>query len=167
MLFYFLLGAGGFLLWKLKTNNTIKETIKGKMEDFMDVNRAVKINEKNNFVAFKKTLKYIAKMYWIMFLNRINNSVEHKGNQLVVSYVANGRLYKLLTKARKGPIVIQLVIDENGDDVSDEVLPFYGPERNWHKMDFTPEFWGKKKLIFELASGEAKEFLEKERIEIR
>jgi len=91
-------------------------------------------------------------------------SVEKKEDIAIVTYILDGRLYKLSVKRRRGPPKTLLVIDENDNDVTREIAPFFGPERNWHKLDYTPSFWGKESLTFELVDGESMTFEKDQKI---
>lgn len=144
LLSLFLLGS--FSFYKRKT-------IKKKWSQFREVNKLVKTHYKGCFKIFKISVSMIAKMYWINFIRWLEGSVEIVNNIPILSYSYNGRLYKLLMRGRKGPSPIIIVVDENGEDCSDLILPYFGPNYDWHGRTFTPEFWGKESLIFELASG--------------
>jgi hypothetical protein len=103
--------------------------------------------------------KIICKLYWMSFLHWANNTVEHVDHKTsIISYVLHGKHYRFVAKANKGPSNVLLIIDENDVDVTDLVLPFYGPNRDWHKRSFSPIFWKKNKLTFEMASGDQKTF---------
>lgn len=112
--------------------------------------------------------KMIVKMYWLNFLQWINTSIQHVDKHTaIVSYVLNGRLYRIAVKERRGPCDILLVTDENDESVMDEIIPFYGPNYDWHGFRFTPQFWNKSKLHFELADGTSQTFEHNEDIVIK
>jgi hypothetical protein len=106
-------------------------------------------------MIFYVSLSMIAKMYKMLFFQWINNSIEIiNKKQVVISYILNGTLYKFLVYKRNGPLDILMIIDENRTDVTDQILPFYGPNQNWHGQKFKPDFWKKKLLIFKFNNGE-------------
>ena len=110
-------------------------------------------------------LKLAIAIFWIMFVQKINKSVvTHRNKHLIHHYAANGRLYKIAIKPRKGPHNVLLVTDENSEDVTEEVIPFVGPNNDWHGKSFTPTFWDKKSLTFEMHTGETKHFTQEEDI---
>ena len=110
----------------------------------------------------------IIKILWIYIIQYFNNSVILiEGNKYIITYVIKGRLYKMLVKPCKGPSKVLLITDENHEDVSNIVCPYLGPEENFHYTLFTPKFFNKKELVFELSNGSEKIFSENENITIR
>lgn len=53
-------------------------------------------------------------------------------NTYVVEYKLLGKKYKMIAKQRKGPCPITDIVDENGDDIMERVLPYMGPGYDWH-----------------------------------
>lgn len=154
-MFWILTVVGIGVLYKTRMH----EWLKAKAEDFQDLNTLVRTTKKTNLRSFLISCKMVVQLFWVNILHTINNSIEYPDkHRFVLTYVADGRLYKMASARRKGPPLVLLVLDENGEDVSDLVIPFLGPERNWHKNSFTPNFWGKKRLVFELSDGRAETF---------
>lgn len=159
-LLFTLFTLGSFSLYKRKS-------LSKKWRQFREVNSLVRTHYKGCFKIFKISLSMIAKMYWINFIRWLEGSIEIVNGIPILSYSYNGKLYKLLMRGRKGPSPIIIVVDENGEDCSDLVLPYFGPNYDWHGRTFTPEFWNKNVLIFELASGCNLYFKKEDRIEIK
>lgn len=159
---YFLLlvfGSLGYCFYK-------REKIQKKYKQFREVNKLVGIHYKSFGKIIYISLSMIAKMYWMNFIKWLEGAIEIKDGILVMSYVYNGKIYKLPLKGKKGPSPIIIIVDENGEECTDLILPYFGPNYNWHGGSFTPEFWGKNSLTFELASGENKLFRKEEKIKI-
>lgn len=143
----------------------LHEWFKAKIEDFKDLNTLVQTTKKSNIKAFLISCKMIGQLFWVNILHTLNNTMEYPDkHHFILTYVADGRLYKMASARRKGPPLVLMVLDEQGDDVSNDVIPFLGPERNWHRNSFSPAFWKKKKLIFELSDGRSESFNETEAI---
>lgn len=70
-------------------------------------------------------------------------------NKYEISYVIAGRLYKLIVCPKRGPLPMISVKNENGIDVTDNILQYLGPNYDWHKILITPEQLGYKSLTFE------------------
>lgn len=138
-----------------------------KYRKFRELNKLVASKYKTISMILWVSLCMVAKMYWIKFLQWSNNSIQYIDNKtVIVSYVLQGKMYKLVLKPRKGPNNVLLVFDEENNDISDLVLPFIGPNQDWHKREFTPNFWKKKSMCFELSTGEQKTFSEHDTIEL-
>lgn len=145
----------------------VKEAVVTKYKRFRQLNRLVETRYKTIGMVVWVSLSMVAKMYWLNFLHWANNSIEHIDHKTVVfSYVLNGKLYRMVVRPRRGPTNVLLVVDDQSNDVSDDVLPFMGPNQDWHGKEFTPSFWHNKSLTFELATGEQKTFTEHQKIEL-
>lgn len=157
----------GILVYAFDGHNIVKEAVVTRYRRFRELNKLVETRYKTIGMILWVSCCMVAKMYWMNFLHWANNSIEHVDHKTaIISYVLNGKLYRTVVKAKRGPASVLLVTDSEQNDVSDQVLPFMGPGQNWHGQEFTPSFWKKNSLTFELASGENKTFTEHEKIEI-
>lgn len=144
-----------------------KNKIIATSESLKNLTGAVAKRHKSTGAIICNTLDVLRKKFWFDFLQRINNSITRVDkNTSILTYTLDGRIYKNVLDHRKGPPLVLLVTDENGDDLTSEVVPFLGPKRDWHRRDFTPKFWNKELLEFELATGENKEFKGEEIIKL-
>jgi len=136
-----------------------KNRVMSTYDDIKTLTSEVAVIHKSTGAIICNTLDVLRKKLWFDFLQRINNSITRVDkNTSILTYTLDGRLYKTVLDHRKGPPLVLLVTDESGDDLTSEVVPFLGPKRDWHRRDFTPKFWNKELLEFELATGENKEF---------
>ena len=74
-------------------------------------------------------------------------------NTVEITYVVGGKMFKMVTKIPRGPRSVLMVIDENDEDVTDLVFAYTGPKGDWHGQPFTPAFFKRKSLAFEMADG--------------
>jgi len=121
--------------------------------------------------SLRITLQTIVQMYidnFTQWLNSSRNSnvVQIDNKHWVLTYVFNGKTFKIVLKPKKGPVSITKVTDETGEELSSEILPFYGPAQDWHNKRFSPSFWKKDQLVFDLSTGERKVFTGNEEIVI-
>ena len=70
----------------------------------------------------------------------------------------------MIVKLNRGPSKVLLVSDEKHEDVSHLILPYLGPEENFHNYVFTPNFFDRKELVFELSNGVEKLFTHNQNI---
>jgi hypothetical protein len=80
-----------------------------------------------------------------------------------ITYILCGHMYTIRIKPPRGPKYVMMVIDENGQDVSDMVMPYIGPESNFHGNTFNSISFNRDSLRFELFDGTSLKF---ENIEI-
>lgn len=57
-------------------------------------------------------------------------------------------------------------MNEKNEDVTEQILPYIGPNNNFHNEKFNPIFFGYKKLIFEMLNEETRVFCNAETIVI-
>jgi len=74
-------------------------------------------------------------------------------NTYVLNYTLNGKQYGIMLKEVKGPQRISR-ITHDGEDVTDRVLYWMGPERNFHNLEYTPRDIGLGELQIEFIDGE-------------
>ena len=144
-----------FYAWRSKTHLVIKNVVMKKFKKFKKLNSLVATSETENFKIIYVSLKLIAKASYISFIQYMNNSVTpiQGGKSYEITYVINGKMYKLIVTPTRGPAPIMQISNDNGEDVTDIVLPYMGPQYDWHYREFAPKFFGYKSLTFELADG--------------
>jgi hypothetical protein len=166
-LLYTILFCTGLSIYAFDGHTIVKEAVLTRYRRFRELNKLVETKYKTIGMILWVSLSMVAKMYWMNFLQWANNTIDHIDNKtVIVSYVLNGKLYRMVVRPRKGPTNVLLITDEDDEDVSDTVLPFMGPNQDWHYKEFSPSFWNKKSLTFEMSTGLQKTFSENQKIEI-
>lgn len=120
-------------------------------QDIISLYESVKHTRKHRLISAYETFKIIVEMKWIQFVQKIYASIYVKyphNSTIIYSYIHNNRKYLIPIKYTNGPSPIQKITDENDNDVTQVVLPFMGPSYDWHGLNFSPNFWKKKKLSF-------------------
>lgn len=123
----------------------------------------------------KKILKivwytmYITRhLIWIRILQYLNNTVITVGkNSYEISYVINGKLYKMITSTKRGPAPVLQVINSTDEDVTAFILPYMGPMYDWHNVDVTPAMLGQESLLFELGNGNEYTYSSQDKINLK
>jgi hypothetical protein len=134
---------------------------------WQNLNKLVSYNHDSAIMIRLVSLSIILKSYYLSFIQIINNSViKLDKNTYEVSYIVNEKLYKMIVSHSKGPPIILCILNENEDNITDEITPYFGPNNDWHKRKFTPKFFKNNTLKFELSSGEIKIFKNLEIIEL-
>jgi len=86
-------------------------------------------------------------------------------NEYELSYVIRGRIYKMIITQHRGPSPVLQVINEVEEDVTDAVVPYMGPQYDWHSSNVSPGVLGYETLIFELGNGAEKIYKNTERMD--
>jgi hypothetical protein len=156
-------GCVGGLFLSLKGPEIVRNTVMTKYKSFRKLNKLVSSRSRGCCIIFWISIQLLVKALWFNFLQFINNSVKKVDkHRYEVSYVINGRLYKMIVRNIRGPCPVLLIVDDNNEDVTDVIVPYMGAGRDFHKFKFTPQFFGHTHLSVELSSGETKTFGETE-----
>lgn len=143
----------------------VKNNLSIKCHKFRKINRLVSTNYKGIFTILWISLCLIIKALWINAIQYMNNTiVKLDKNKYKVTYVINGKTYEMIVKPIRGPKKVLLVYDENQEDVSHLIFSYLGPEEDWHSKSYTPKFFNRNELTFELSNGTQKVFIENDNI---
>ena len=131
-----------------------KNVLTVKYHKFKKVNRLVSTNYKGFFKILFVSVWLITKALWINLLQYLNSTIVHiGGNKYLVKYIIKGKTYKMIVKLRRGPKRVMMVSDKNQEDVSHLIIPYLGPEEDFHGKTYTPTFFKKDELVFEMSNG--------------
>ena len=137
------------------------------------INKMLRINYRDYFNILWISINIIFNALWISFIQYINKSVIKIGyNKYLITYVINGKTYRMIVdndkNSKNGKISdnsnILLVYNENGVDLTSNVISYYGPKKDWHGDMFNSEFFSSKELNFEMSNGDYKVFKNEENI---
>jgi len=137
----------------------VKNTSVVKLKKFRELNKLVATNYKGCFTIIRISLCMVAQALWINIIQYVNNTIIPVNNgKYMVTYVIKGKTYKMIVKPTRGPRKVLLVSDDKHEDVSFLLFPYLGPEENFHNKIYTPRFFEKDELVFELSDGTEKIF---------
>jgi len=148
----FSLIAVGFILGVLYTTQIHSHTynvIVDKYRRFRKLNKLVASKYKTNWEIFYHSIELIGRSSWTNLIQWLNGNVKKVDRNLYeITYAINGRLYKMLIKQIRGPVPIKMVLDKDGNDITDKVLPYIGPQHDFHSAELYPNFFSTEKLCF-------------------
>lgn len=162
---YALTGSIIGIFFYLDGPNIVKNNYQLKLEKWRKLNKLVGTKYNGYFTILRISICMIIKALWINIIQYCNSSItkiDKKNYEL--SYVLNGKLYKILIENKTGPRKVLLVSDERQTDISYLVIPYLGPKEDFHSHTITPKFFNRKELIFELSNGEERIFNENDKI---
>jgi hypothetical protein len=112
-------------------------------------------NAKMSYIIVNTSIKY----FYILLQQYMNNTVKKIGkNTYELTYIINGNTYKMIVKPIRGPKPILQITDHESNDITDDILPYLGPNYNWHGEKFSLDFFNKKEITFELIDGTTKTY---------
>ena len=142
------------VVYVLDIHTIVKNELVVKYNKWIRLNSLVSTNQKTKIAIILISLKLIFQAIWISFLQYMNKTVRNIGkNKYEITYVVEGKLYKLVVNVTRGPSPVLQVINESNDDITSTIMPYIGPDYNWHNSQFTPSFFNCESLTFELADG--------------
>lgn len=146
-----------FVLWviyALDIHLIVKNELIVKYNKWIRINSLVSTSQKTKLAIITVSLKLIFQAIWISLLQYINKTVRKVSrNKYEISYVIEGKLYKLIVTVTRGPSPVLQVINNSNEDVTNKIMPYIGPDYNWHNCQFTPDFFNCDSLSFELADS--------------
>lgn len=153
-IFLCIIGLFMCVVYLLDIHLIVKNELVVKYNKWIRLNSLVSTNQKTKIAIIIVSLKLIFQAIWISFLQYVNKTVKKLGkNKYEISYVVEGKLYKLLVTVTRGPSPVLQVINNSNEDITTKIIPYIGPDYNWHNSQFTPEFFNCDSLSFELADG--------------
>jgi len=139
---------------KLDGLNIVREYVLEKKEKLYSLYDLVSTRHNSRIMIIYVCTKMLTQAFYQNLLHYLDNSLTKiDKNKYELKYVINGKLYKKIIKPNRGPIPVISVANEIGYDVTEEILPYMGPNNDFHNEKFTPKFFGYDKLVFEMLNG--------------
>ena len=133
---------------------TIKETYNRLKKKWTRLTNLVSTTETNKIMIILVSFKMVFQLMYIQLIQCLNSTVRIiDKNTFEVTYVISSKSYKLLVNPYRGPDLILQISDDSGVDVTDRVLPYMGPNYDWHKQPLDPMFFDSAFLTFQMADG--------------
>lgn len=85
--------------------------------------------------------KIIAETSFKPLLEKLQHTIVKKGKIYEISYIIEGREYKLLVKKKRGPHIIRNIVEEGtNENVTNLILPYIGPSMQADNKLLTPSY---------------------------
>jgi hypothetical protein len=109
---------------------------------------------KNDLETFFKTIKIIMYILYMSLVQYLYTSiVKIDNNTYILSYVIEGKLYKMKILYKRGPRRVLQISDDNMNNLTDEIIPFMGTQNDWNKIEYTPASFNCNSLTFQLSDS--------------
>jgi len=108
--------------------------------------------------------KYFFRVFKTIFYNVSITEKFNKGHS--IEYYHDTKYFKFILLNPQHNNVIVKIIDQDGTDVTENVLKYMGPYSSFHKQPITPKILGYNKLMFEFYDDKILEFDSNEVINI-
>ena len=140
----------------------ILDYVRDKYTRFKRFKRLVKTDTVTALDMYRTGVKLLPYLFYLRSVRYLSNSNENTksigDNTYEVRYSIGNRKYKMVRIPSTEPCPIALVTDELGNDKTDAVLAYYGPNYDWHGVPLYPIFFKCKELTFAMTGGRVYKF---------
>lgn len=138
-----------------------------KIYNKINKNKIIK-NKIDKIYIYIIILKILLKTLYIKLFQKINkiNIVKIDKNTYKLYYTFNNKIYIKILKEQKGPLPYFQVNSEKLEDLTELITSYYGPDKNWHNAEISPNMLNLNELNFEMKNGETKKFKKDEIINL-
>ena len=77
-----------------------------------------------------------------------------------IRYQIHLRPYRFRVKYKMGPSPYQYFWNEDGQNITDQIVPYIGPNHDFHKIEYTPHDFGHRSILVEYLNGHRQLFRE-------
>ena len=156
-----------FLFYKIDAHKIIYDNVERKYKKWQKINNLVSTQHKDLVSIYGISIKMIFQALYLALIQYLNNSVKKLDkNTYLVEYIIKGKVYKMIVIPTRGPSPIIQIRDHTEKDITDYILPYFGPNYDWHRVGIIPQFFACEKMTFELDDGTQKIFNELDYINI-
>lgn len=132
----------------------VKNEVITRYNRWKELKELVATTEQNKILIMWISLKMVLNILYISILQYMNTTVRKiDRNVYELTYVINGKMYKMIIIPKRGPSPVLQISDDEQNDVTSQVLPYMGPQYDWHGKKLSPMFFHHKSLTFELDDG--------------
>ena len=155
----------GRLFYKIDGYNILKEYVIIKKEKLKSLYNLVATRHTSSIIITFISIEMLLQAFYQSLVQYLDNSIKKIGkNKYELKYVINGKIYKQIITPERGPQPVIFILNDNNEDVTEQILPYIGPNNDFHNQNFNPNFFGYTKLIFEMLNGETRVFCNAETI---
>jgi hypothetical protein len=124
-------------------------------------------NKKSAFKIILSSLKVICQVIWLSLIQRFvyKNVKKIDKNKYELFFGIEGKIYRLVVNHKRGPSHILQIIDNNDNDITNKLEPYFNTSMNIVN-EFTPKYFGYDILTIETVCGTERTFKEDEIIKL-
>ena len=119
-----------------------------------------KMSGNNHFKTIKRIIDstlMIIKMFICQSMIDIQCTQIHK-HVYDIQYQIHLKQYKIRVHHKKGPSVYEHFYDQDGNNITYDILPYLGPNQDFHGISYTPNDFGFLNMTIEYQDGNKKLF---------
>jgi len=154
----FIIG-GYYLLEKL-----FPEYIEIKYQKWVSLNSMMASKYKSPTIVKIMSVYMICKFCYLQTLQYLTNTVvKIDKNSYEISYIINGKIYKMVVKPERGPLNYYKILNDKNENIIDEISQYYGPHYK-NQVKLTPSFFKTSHIKLVLFDDSEQVFGENEKL---
>lgn len=142
------------------------EYIHLKYGKWQSLNAMMATKYKSPLIVKIMSVYMIFKYFYLHLIQYLTDNVKKiDKNVYEITYIINGKVYKMRVKPTRGPSMYEKVINDKHENITDEVLAYFGPHYN-NLVKLTPRNFNSQTLSFYCINGEHVTFESDEKISL-
>lgn len=143
--------------------NDIYEYSKFKYNEWIKLNSMMSLKYKHPVIIKIMSVYMIFKFSYLQIIQYLTNSViKIDKNHYEISYIINGKLYKIIVRHKRGPSHIHKIIDGKNNDITDSIMEYHGP----NQKKISPSFFNSEFFVVHHINGDLFTIKEFEELEL-
>ena len=119
---------------------------------------------KSPYIVKIMSVYMVLKFVYLQILQYLTNTVAKiDKNNYEVTYIINGKMYKMVVKPERGPLNYTKILNDKDENIIDEFSQYYGPHYK-NQVKLMPSFFKTKSLRLVFYDETEKVFEEDEKI---
>ena len=137
----------GGLLYKCRD---ITNFVFEKYNQIIQIRDLVATTNNSIFSIYYNTFLLVIYTVHQMKIQNIQQSVKRINKKTYkVQYTVENKPYTMFVKVKRGPKKIWQIYDQNNVDITNDILPYFGPNSDWHGCKYiSPGLLGYEKIKF-------------------
>lgn len=133
---------GGFYIFK----KSHPDYIKVKYQKWVSLNSMMATKYKSPSMVKIMSVYMIFKFLYLQTLQYLTNTVvKIDKNSYEITYLINGKIYKMVVKTERGPLSYYKILNDKNENIIDEISQYYGPHYK-NQVKLTPLFFNTSKI---------------------
>ena len=113
-------------------------------------------NEKSHVKSIGQIM-YIGRSYLTQYLIKLH-CIEVKKHVYDIEYMIHFNRYRIRVNYKHGPPPFDTFLTKDGTDITSDILPYMGPNQDFHGITYTPNDFGYEEIIVESENGDKRTF---------
>ena len=117
------------------------EYINIKYQKWLSLNSMMSTKYKSTIIIKIMSVYMIFQFFYLQILQYLTNTVvKIDKNTYEITYIINGKIYKIVVKTERGPLNYYKILNDKQENIIEEIIQYYGPHYK-NQIKLTPAFF--------------------------